>query len=78
MTRSMAFTMTFLSAFAAWGCGGATDEASDSTEATHTASDEISTDSDGGTTTTTDGGTKTRSGDGGEECEDGSAGKPGK
>jgi hypothetical protein len=81
MTRTMAFPMVLLTAFAGWGCGGATDGSSDSTEATHTASDEISTDTDGGaataTGTATDGGTATttKDGDGGEGC---GGGKPGK
>jgi hypothetical protein len=51
----MTFATIFLSAFASWSCGSP-DGTSDSTLATHTASDEVTSGADGGTEDETDGG----------------------
>ncbi len=78
MTRSTTFTTLLsgaLAAFAVGGCGSP-DGTSDSTLSTHTASDEVTTDGDGGTAETSDGGSSGK-GDKGGMGDGGCEKKPG-
>ena len=74
MTRSMTFATILLSASTAWSCGSP-DGTSDSTLATRTASDEVTSDPDGGTEDDIDSGKIGKGAGGGGGDMDGGCGR---